>query len=115
MRRTTQDSGGMDPVVRTEDDGILVVELNRPHARNAIDDALSAAFAEALDQLDARDDLGAAVVTGAGGSFCAGMDLKAFAAAAPADAERALARVVRRQARKPVIAAIEGFAVGGGL
>src|SRR4051794_41933573 len=69
----------------------------------------------ALVELDERADLLAAVVTGAGGTFCAGMDLKAFADRPRADAARALELVVRHRARKPVIAAVEGYAVGGGL
>ena len=103
----------MEEVRLDERDGILLVTLNRPAVRNAIDEALSRGYAEALAQLDRRDDLAAAVVTGAGGSFCAGMDLRAFADAAAS--APALARVVRATTAKPLIAAVEGFAVGGGL
>ncbi|GAA2250834.1 hypothetical protein GCM10010430_37160 [Kitasatospora cystarginea] len=67
--------------VRTEEhDGTFVITIDRPKARNAIDGATARALAAALDQLDARDDLMVGVLTGAGGVFSAGMDLKAFAA-----------------------------------
>jgi enoyl-CoA hydratase len=102
-------------VLREERDGILVVTLNRPAVRNAIDGELSLGLAGALDELDARDDLRVAVVTGAAGTFCAGMDLKAFAGAPRSVPAAALDRLVRRTTVKPVVAAVEGFAVGGGL
>ena len=75
--------GGMstddETPVRTEtQDGVLVVTLDRPRARNAIDGATARALAAALDRLDAEDDLRVGVLTGAGGTFCSGMDLKAF-------------------------------------
>jgi enoyl-CoA hydratase len=103
------------PAVRCEErDRILVITLDRPAVRNAIDEELSIGYAEAIADLDRRDDLAAAVVTGAGGTFCAGMDLKAFAPRPAEASERALARVVRTAPAKPLLAAIEGFAVGGG-
>jgi enoyl-CoA hydratase len=98
-----------------ERDGVLVVVLDRPAARNAIDEDLSLGLASALDELDARDDLHVGVVTGAGGSFCAGMDLKAWPSRPRSEAAQALDRLVRRTAVKPVVAAVEGAAVGGGL
>jgi enoyl-CoA hydratase len=102
--------------VHVDDRGaVRVVTLDRPAARNAIDDALAERLHTALAELDTREDLRAAVITGAGGTFCAGMDLKAFADRPRDDAARALALVVRSRARKPVIAAVEGHAVGGGF
>jgi enoyl-CoA hydratase len=88
----------------------LVVTLNRPSARNALTvelvDQLQAAYA----MLDASDDLRVAILTGAGGCFSSGMDLKQFAQGRqPSDA------VVRHRPRKPLIGAIEGFALAGGL
>jgi enoyl-CoA hydratase len=105
----------MSGVARRERDGILLITLDRPAARNAIDADLSRGYAAALAELDARDDLRAGVVTGAASTFCSGMDLKAFAGRPAEEAEQALARVVRPAARTPLIAAVEGFAVGGGF
>jgi enoyl-CoA hydratase/crotonobetainyl-CoA hydratase len=61
------------------DDGVMVITLNRPQRRNAIDLPTAGALASALDELDASTDARVGVLTGAGGTFCAGMDLKAFA------------------------------------
>src|SRR3954470_12431680 len=73
--------------VRVEDRGaVRVVTLDRPQARNAIDDTIADGLHAALVELDGRADLHAAVVTGAGATFCAGMDLKAFADRPRADA-----------------------------
>jgi enoyl-CoA hydratase len=95
---------------------VLVLTLNRPDARNAVNLALAEAMAAALDELDADDELRVGVLTGAGKGFSAGMDLKAFAAGErPHVPERGFAGITRRAAEKPLIAAIEGFAVAGGL
>jgi enoyl-CoA hydratase len=103
------------PAVLTERrDNVLVITLNRPEARNAVNLALAEGVAAALDELDAADDLSVGILTGAGSAFCAGMDLKAFAPRPAEASERALARVVRTAPAKPLLAAIEGFAVGGG-
>src|SRR6201996_7698829 len=59
-------------------DGVIVITINRPEARNAVNAAVAEGIAAALDELDGRDDLHVGIITGAGGSFCAGMDLKAF-------------------------------------
>ena len=67
-----------DPVLTERRDGVLLITLNRPKARNAVNRALAHGVAAALDELDADDELTVGVLTGAGGSFCAGMDLKAF-------------------------------------
>jgi enoyl-CoA hydratase len=93
-------------------DGVLVITLHRPAVKNAIDSALSLGVLDGLASLDADDDLRVGVLTGAGDSFCAGMDLKAFATAGlPARIDD----VFRHGCRKPLIAAVEGVAVGGGL
>lgn len=94
----------------------LLITLNRPEVRNAVNMALAQQLADALDLLDADGDLSVGVLAGAGKGFCAGMDLKAFAAGErPSVGERGFAGIVRRGPVKPLIAAIEGFAVAGGL
>jgi enoyl-CoA hydratase len=95
---------------------ILVIKLNRPDQRNAINAAVAAGIAAALDLLDGDDELTLGVLTGEGKGFCAGMDLKAFVAAeSPHVGDRGFAGITRRASVKPLIAAIEGFAVAGGL
>ena len=105
-----------EPVLTERRDGVLLITLNRPEARNAVNLALAEGVAAALDDLDADGDLRAGVLTGAGKGFCAGMDLKAFVAGErPWVGDRGFAGIVQRASRKPLIAAIEGFAVAGGL
>lgn len=98
-------------------EGVAVITLNRPEVRNAIDLPTALAIAAALDEVDRRADVTVAVITGAGTTFCAGMDLKAFAATQqrPLHPERGAFGIVRKPPRKPAIAAIEGNALGGGL
>src|SRR5829696_5831339 len=67
------------PVLTEVTDGVGVLTLNRPAAKNAVDVATTEALAAAVDEFEARDDVAVLVLTGAGGTFCAGMDLKAFA------------------------------------
>jgi len=104
-------------VVLTERrEGVLLITLNRPEARNAVNLPLAEGIAAALDALDADDSLSVGVLTGAGKGFCAGMDLKAFVGGErPWVGDRGFAGIVRRASVKPLIAAIEGFAVAGGL
>ena len=97
-------------------DGVLLVTLNRPDARNAVNAALAEGVAAALDELDADDELSVGVLAGAGKGFSSGMDLKAFVAGeSPYAADRGFAGITQRAAEKPLIAAIEGFAVAGGF
>ena len=105
------------PAVLTEARGrVLVVTLNRPDQRNAVNAAVAKGIAAALDELDANPELSVGVLTGAGKGFCAGMDLKAFVAGeSPHVGDRGFAGITRRAADKPLIAAVEGFAVAGGL
>lgn len=101
------------PAVTTAAAGrVLVITLNRPEVKNAIDSAMSLGVIEALAALDADDGLRAGVLTGAGGTFCAGMDLKAFARSGLPEG---IDSIFRHGCRKPLVAAIEGVAVGGGL
>lgn len=103
----------MADTVLTERRGrVLLVILNRPDARNAINSELTEGLIGAMEELDDDDGLTAAVLTGAGKGFCSGMDLKAFAASGP---PRGLPRILEEGAVKPMIAAIEGFAMAGGL
>ncbi len=106
-----------DQAVLTERrDGVLLVTLNRPDARNAVNLPLAEGIAAAMDTLDSEAELSVGVLTGAGTGFCAGMDLKAFVSGErPWVGDRGFAGIVQRAARKPLIAAIEGFAVAGGL
>jgi enoyl-CoA hydratase len=105
-----------EAVLTEAGDGVLLITLNRPDARNAINAALAAGVAAALDRLDGEDDLRVGILTGAGKGFSAGMDLKAFVAGESPHVEgRGLAGIAEKPPRKPIIAAIEGFAVAGGL
>ena len=106
-----------DQAVLTERrDGVLIVTLNRPDARNAVNQAVAQGIADALDVLDSDDDLQVGVLTGAGKGFSAGMDLRAFVKGErPYVGDRGFAGITQRAARKPLIAAIEGFALAGGL
>jgi enoyl-CoA hydratase len=106
-----------DAAVLTERrDGVLLITLNRPDARNAVNAALAEGVAATLDELDADDDLSVGVLTGAGKGFSSGMDLKAFVAGeSPYAADRGFAGITQRASEKPLIAAIEGFAVAGGF
>jgi enoyl-CoA hydratase len=105
-----------EPVLTERRGGVLLITLNRPDARNAVNVALAEGVAAALDTLDGDADLRAGVLTGAGKGFSAGMDLKAFLAGERAwIGDRGFAGIVQRASRKPLIAAIEGFALAGGL
>jgi enoyl-CoA hydratase len=97
-------------------DGVLIVTLNRPDARNAVNSAVARGIADALDTLDGDDDLQVGVLTGAGKGFSSGMDLRAFVQGErPYADDRGFAGITQRAARKPLIAAVEGFAVAGGF
>jgi enoyl-CoA hydratase len=105
-----------DEVLTEERDGVLVVSLNRPEARNAVNEALATAVAEAMERLDESPELRVGVITGTGGTFCAGMDLKAFVRGEhPVVEGRGFAGLVERPPAKPLIAAVEGYALAGGF
>ena len=105
-----------DSVTVYQIEGVQVISINRPHVRNAINREVSEAVAAAVDELDERTDLTLGIITGTGGNFCTGMDLKAFLAgelvALPG---RGLAGFIQRPPRKPMIAAVEGWALAGGF
>jgi len=105
------------PAVRVERrERTLVMTLDRPAVRNAVNAQMSHELAATLDLLDGDPDLVVGVLTGAGGCFCSGMDLGAFARGeSPVIPGRGFAGITRVAATKPLIAAVEGFAVGGGL
>jgi len=97
-------------------DGIMTVTLNRPAARNAVNRAVAFGIAEAMQQLDDNASIHAAIITGAGGTFCSGMDLKAFVTGElPVVPGRGFAGLAEAPPTKPLIAAVEGFALAGGF
>ena len=99
--------------VLTETRGrVLLITLNRPEAMNAVNTDLAQGLISAVEQLDTDDGLTAGVLTGSGRGFCSGMDLKAFATGGP---PKGFDQFLENGARKPLIAAIEGFALAGGL
>ncbi|WPB58375.1 crotonase/enoyl-CoA hydratase family protein [Xylophilus sp. GOD-11R] len=103
-------------LVQELDDGILLLTLNRPEARNAATLRIAQCMAAAIDAFEARDDLAVAVITGAGGTFCSGMDLKGFLRGEKPRVEgRGFAGITERPPAKPVIAAVEGYALAGGF
>ncbi len=91
---------------------VLLITLNRPDVRNAVDSALAQALLAAVERLDEDKDLTAGILTGAGRGFCSGMDLKAFA---QEGFPRGFELLLKRESATPLIAAIEGFALAGGL
>ncbi len=105
------------PAVLTEPrDRVLLITINRPDQRNAVNAAVAEGIASALDDLDSDQSLSVGVLTGAGKGFCAGMDLKAFVTGErPYAGDRGFAGITQRASAKPLIAAVEGFAVAGGL
>jgi enoyl-CoA hydratase len=95
-------------------DRILIITINRPKAKNAVNAAVSRGLADAVDRLDGDTGLSVGIVTGAGGSFCAGMDLKAFARGEVPIVEGRGMGFTERGPVKPLIAAVEGYALAGG-
>ena len=103
-------------VLTEVDNGILIITINRPEAKNAMTKAASEGIAAALDQLDADDSLRVGILTGAGGTFCSGMDLKGFLRGeSPSVPGRGFGGLTERGPAKPLIAAVEGYALAGGM
>jgi enoyl-CoA hydratase len=106
----------MADVETSVEHGVCTITINRPEARNAVNLAVARGIAAAVDEVDRRSDIRVAVLTGAGGVFCAGMDLKAFLRGELARIDgRGFAGFTEAPPKKPIIAAIEGFALAGGL
>src|SRR5437660_667062 len=113
---TAETAVGAEPVISERRGNVLLITLNRPEVRNAVNAALAAGVAGALDELDDDPSLSVGVLRGTGGFFCAGMDLGAFVKGeSPWFGDRGFAGIAQRASRKPLIAAIEGFAVAGGM
>jgi enoyl-CoA hydratase len=103
-----------DVVLRERRGRTLIVTINRPKARNAFNLAVVKGLAGAMDELDDTPELSVAIVTGAGGNFCAGMDLRAFMAGEVPTIPGRGVGFTERPPRKPLIAAVEGYALAGG-
>jgi len=103
-------------VLTAREDGVLIITLNRPEAKNAANRALAVGVAAAIDELESDDSLRVAILTGAGGTFCSGMDLKAFVTGElPMVEGRGFAGLTEYRCSKPLIAAVEGYALAGGF
>ena len=95
-------------------DGIAVLTINRPEARNAINGSVASGIASAIGELDDRKDVSVLIMTGAGGYFSAGMDLKGFLSGDdPMAGDRGFGGIVEQPPTKPIIAAVEGYALAG--
>jgi enoyl-CoA hydratase len=103
-------------LVEIVDGGVAVVTINRPRARNAVNGAVARGIAAALDELDESPDVSAIVLTGAGGTFSAGMDLKGFLTGdMPVVEGRGFGGITEAPPKKPILAAVEGYALAGGF
>lgn len=101
-------------VLRERRDRTLIITINRPEARNAFNLAVAKGLAEAVDELDDTQELSVGIITGAGGTFCAGMDLKGFASGELPHVPGRGIGFTEKPPRKPLIAAVEGYALAGG-
>jgi enoyl-CoA hydratase len=103
-------------VIVAVEDGVMLITINRPEAKNSVNLAVAKGIAAAMEELDSNDEIRAAILTGAEGTFCSGMDLKAFVTGElPIIEGRGFAGLVEAPPRKPLIAAVEGFALAGGF
>ena len=105
-----------DEVLVERHGAVQVITINRPEARNALNRAVAVGVRDAVDELDATPELRAGVLTGAGGTFSSGMDLKAFLKGeAPSFPGRGLCGITQTPPRKPLVGAAEGWALAGGF
>jgi enoyl-CoA hydratase len=111
----SEEANRESPVLVERRDRILIITINRPEAKNAVNAAVNRGLADAMDRLDGDAGLSIGVLTGAGGSFCAGMDLKAFARGETVVVEGRGLGFTERPPVKPLIAAVEGYALAGGM
>ncbi|OBI41896.1 enoyl-CoA hydratase [Mycobacterium colombiense] len=111
---TGNDDANEPEVLVEQRDRILIITINRPKAKNAVNSAVANGLAAAVDRLDNETGLSVGILTGAGGSFCAGMDLKAFARGELPIVEGRGMGFTERPPVKPLIAAVEGYALAGG-
>ena len=106
----------MNEVLTQLQDGVLIITINRPEAKNAVNRAVAEGIAAAMEQLDNDKSVNAGILTGAGGTFCSGMDLKAFLKGElPTVSGKGFAGFVEAPPKKPLIAAVEGYALAGGM
>ena len=105
-----------DEVLVEHIEGMVVITINRPEQRNAVNRAVSYGVCDAIDEMDRNPDLRVGILTGAGGNFCSGMDLKAFLRGEVTRVEgRGILGLARTPTKKPLIAAVEGYALAGGF
>ena len=105
-----------EELLTEERDGILIITINRPEAKNAMNKAAAEGIAAAIDRLDSDDNLRVGILTGAGGTFCSGMDLKGFLRGeSPSIEGRGFGGITQKGPVKPLIAAVEGYALAGGM
>jgi enoyl-CoA hydratase len=110
----SEEANSEEVVLVEQRDRILIITINRPKAKNAVNAAVSRGLADAMDRLDGDDGLSVGILTGAGGSFSAGMDLKAFARGENVIVEGRGMGFTERPPAKPLIAAVEGYCLAGG-
>lgn len=109
-------SNGESEVLTHVEDAILIIRLNRPESHNAVTRAMSFELAAAIDRLDGDDGLSVGILAGSGASFCSGMDLKSFLRGEqPEVPGRGFGGFTQQPPRKPIIAAVEGYALAGGF
>jgi len=111
---STEEAASEPEVLVEQRDRILIITINRPKAKNAVNSAVAHGLADAVDRLDSDPRLSVGILTGAGGTFCAGMDLKAFARGEVPIVEGRGMGFTERPPVKPLIAAVEGYALAGG-
>ena len=105
-----------NPILVDIDNSVMTITLNRPEVKNAANRALAEGMVAALEQLESDPNLRVAIITGAGHSFCTGMDLKAFVSGeTPLIKGLGFAGMTQNSIKKPLIAAVEGYAIAGGF